>query len=254
VNHRYLPAFLLIAALLGGSPQLSGQDLPSADELVDAYVEAIGGRDAYLGISSMRQTGTVTVMGLGVNGAFEILQVAPNRMLNRIELPGVGEVLTGFDGDAGWSVNPLLGPMLMEGAELEQTGERAHVLATLRDSEMAPVRETVELSEYRDEPCWTVRFVWASGRESLDCFSTETGLLVASEESQASPMGEVPVTVIYAEYREFGDMVIPTRITQSTMGQDMEIRIEEVVFDDVNPSRLDPPPAVQALLQGSDRE
>jgi len=231
-----------------GPGNLRAQALPEADALIALHVEAIGGREAHLAPTSIRQIGTVTVLGIGISGEFEILHVLPDRMLTRIDLPGIGEVLSGFDRGVGWSLNPLLGPMLMDGDELIHTGERSHVLASLRDGSLVPHRETIGLSDSAGDPCWRVRLTWASGRESFDCFSTETGLLIASDDRQTSQMGEVPVRVQFGDYRTFGDMTIPTRILQSSMGQEMEIVIREVEIDDVDPSRLDPPAALRSLL------
>jgi len=245
-----LPVLTVLPVLtpLGPGP-LGAQELPDADALIAAHVEAIGGREANLAPTSIRQIGTVTVLGIGISGDFEIIHVLPDRMLTRIALPGMGEVLSGFDGGVGWSLNPLLGPMLMEGDELVHTGERSHVLAGLRDDSLVPHRETVGLSDAAGEPCWRVRMTWVSGRESFDCFSTETGLLVASDDRQSSQMGEVPVRVEFGDYRTFDGMTLATRILQSSMGQEMEIVIRSVEIDDVELSRIEPPAAVRSLLE-----
>lgn len=243
-----LTALVLSAPVALGPELLWAQALPDADALIASHVEAIGGREAHLSPTSIRQVGTVTVLGIGISGEFEILHILPDRMLTRINLPGMGEVLSGFDGGVGWSLNPLLGPMLMEGDELVHTGERSHVLASLRDDSLVPLRETVELSDSAGEACWRVRMTWVSGRESFDCFSTASGLLIASDDRQTSQMGEVPVSVRFGDYRTFEGMTVPTRILQSSMGQEMEIVIREVAIDDVDPSRIDPPAAVRSLL------
>ena len=173
----------------------AGQSLPAADQVIEAYVEAIGGRDAHLATESLRSTGTIEMPAMGIRGEFEVVQLPPDRIVTRIELPGVGQILSGFDGTVGWSVNPLTGPMIMEGVELAQARERASLLAGLRDPEIVPERETVETAEYDGEACWRVRLRWRSGRETFDCYSEATGLLIASEESQVSPMGEIEVTM-----------------------------------------------------------
>ncbi len=247
MTRSLLPASALFLLFV---PGLVAQEFPPADELIDAYVEAIGGREVYLAPTSVRQVGAVTVVGVGLTGEFEILQVLPDRLLSRIELPGLGEILSGFDGEVGWSVNPLLGPSLMEGAELAQTAERAQALATLRDRSLVPERETVGREEIDGEACWRVRLTWASGQVSHDCFSAETGFLLETEESQSSQMGEVPVTTRYTEFRSFGSVTVPTRILQSSIGQEMEIRIREVEFDVVSPEQVEPPAAVRALVEG----
>ncbi len=238
-------------ALLLLSPSLRAQELPAADDLIRRYVEAIGGSDAHLAPSSIRTTGTVSMPGLGIEGEFEVIQILPDQSVFRATLPGIGEQVLGYDGRVGWSMNSLLGPMLLEGAELEQARERAHVLGDLRDPAIVPGRETVELSEFEGEACWRVRLEWASGRESHDCFSADSGLLIASEDVELTPMGPLPVTTLLSDYREHGGMLIPMRMIQRVMGQDQEVTVTSVELNGVTAAELELPPPVRTLLEGA---
>jgi len=247
------PAVALVLCWTGASSPLRAQDAPPADEVIERYVEAIGGSGAHTSPRSIRTTGVVEMPGLGLQGTFEVLQLLPNRSLTRVTIPGIGEILSGFDGVAGWSVDPLTGASLMEGAELAQAQERANILATLRDRSVVTSRETIELSESEGEPCWRVRLVWASGSESLDCYSRDTGLLLASEDTEVTPMGEMVVTTRFSEYEPFYGMVLPTRLLQSALGQVQELTVGAVVLDDVDEAELAPPPAIRTLLEGGAR-
>jgi hypothetical protein len=235
--------------LLGAPAPALAQSLPSADSLIQAHVEAMGGREANLAPSSVRTTGIVEMPALGVQGRFEVLQMAPDRMVTRVSVPGVGEITTGFDGTFGWSVNPLIGASLLEGAELDQVRERANVLSPLRDPSLVPERETVERTSFDGQACWRVQLTWASGRRSHDCYSVDTGLLVASEDVQASPMGSLDVTTLVHEYEEHFGMMLPTRLVQSAMSQVQEMVVREITIDDVDPSELAPPAAIQTLIE-----
>lgn len=244
-----LAAALLATATLPAP--LAAQELPSADEVVAAYVEAIGGREAHLAPASIRMTGTLEVPAVGVRGDFELRLVLPDRMVTRLEISGMGETLRGYDGETAWSLDPMSGPRILEGGEGDQLRERAHAEAGLRDARFFTERETLGLEERQGEECWKVRFVWrGSGRESRDCFSRETGLLLESETVQATPMGDVPVTTSLSDYREFHGMLVPTRRVQRTMGQEQVITIREVEVDGVDPSEVELPPEVRALLGG----
>lgn len=242
-----------IATLAWASLQspATAQEAPPADELIEAYVEAIGGRAAHTSPESIRTTGVIEMPAMGMQGRFEVLQLAPDRMLTRVTLPGVGEILTGFDGEVGWRVDPLVGPALMQGAELAQTRDRSNMLAILRDASIVRERETLELAESDGQPCWRVRLVWASGTESHDCYSRETGLLIESEDPQATQMGEMEVTTRFSDYEEFGSMMLPTRLVQTAVGQVQEMTVREIAVDDVDASELTPPPAIRTLLESA---
>lgn len=248
---RLLPVLFLVPALAG---ELRAQepgdpvDLPPARDLIDRYVEAIGGRQAHARPTSIRSVGSLSMPTMGLEGEFELLQLPSRGSRMRTVIPGLGEMLVGFDGEVGWSVNAMTGPSLMEGDELEQVRERSLLEAALRSPEVIAESETVERTEFGETACWRVRLVWRSGRETHDCYALETGLLVASEETQASATGEVPVVTIYADYREFHGMNLPTTLRQSTMGIEQVMEIHEVFVDDADPSALEPPPAIRVLL------
>jgi hypothetical protein len=230
------------------APPLTAQELPSAEVLIERYVEAIGGRDAHLAPTSMRQTGRVSIMEMGLEGTFEIVASAENRFRMAISIPGLGEILTGYDGETGWTTNPLIGPAIMQGAELATARDNASWRATLRDSDLIPVRETVEAATFEGESCWKVRLEWASGRESFDCYSQGTGLLVATEEVQISPMGSLPVTMVYGDYRDVQGMRIPGRLTQSGAGQTLVISIDSIELNAVEAAAFEVPATVRALV------
>ncbi len=242
-------ALLLVAPALPAAAQ-DAPDLPDADELIAQYVEAIGGRDAHADPASIRTSGTMSIPGMGLEGEFELIQIPDVGSRMNSSLPGLGEIMAGFDGEVGWSLNPMAGPQLMEGVELEHMHERSLLAATLRDPEVVLERETVEEVEVDGQPCYRVRLVWASGRQSFDCYSTETGRLVRSEDVQVSEMGEVPTVTDFSDYREFHGMMLPTRMVQRTMGMEQVLEITSVAVDDADADDLAPPAPIRTLLEG----
>jgi len=244
------PLFALVAAaaLVPPAP-LEAQDLPDANALIASYVEAMGGADRFQGLSSVTR-GTLAIPAAGIEGQFELVQRYPDQMRMNVELPGLGEILSGFTGEVGWSVNPMMGAQLMEGPELAQIREQSGIPASLRDPSVVPGRETVEQVEFEGEACWRVRLTWASGRESFDCYSVETGLLVASEAVQVTAMGDVPSVSIYRDYRDVEGRTTPTRMIQRVAGQEQVMVIESVEYGEVDASRVAPPAQIQALIGG----
>lgn len=240
-------AVALAAAAAQAVPAPAQEPLPDAAELIDRYVEARGGRDAILAPATVRHRGVVAMPGMGAEGTMEMV-MGDGQMAVTTTLPGMGEMQTGFDGDVGWAVDGMMGPRLMEGAELDAARDMANPLAELRDESLFVVRETMERREMGGEPCWLVRLEWLSGRETLECYHVETGLAVATIETQEGPMGAVEITSYVDEYRERSGVLIPVRVTQEFMGQRMTMEVQEITFNDVDPSELEPPAAIRALL------
>ena len=109
--------------------------------------------------------------------------------------------------------------------------------------------ETVEKTEMNSEPCYKVKMVWKSGRETFDCYSVASGLLVASMGKQESPMGTIDVTNLVSDYKEFGGQKVATRLTQQVMGNEQVLIINSVEYDVVDPSTFDMPAAIKALVE-----
>jgi hypothetical protein len=238
---------MLAGALILAPAPVQSQDLPAADDLIAAYVEAMGGAERLRGVSSTTR-GTLGLPAMGLEGDFTMYQVYPNQLRLDAELPGIGAIQSGYTGEVGWNVDPMMGPQLMEGAQLEQMREQASVAANLREASAVPGRETVGEAEFEGIACWRVRLTWASGRESHDCFAKDTGLLVASESTQTTAMGDMPSTSIYLDYREFDGRVVSTRMILRVAGQEQVMSVSEVTFGEVDPARVAPPAAIQALI------
>ncbi|HEX6973538.1 MAG TPA: hypothetical protein VF147_04015, partial [Vicinamibacterales bacterium] len=94
--------------------------LPAARTIIDRHIKAVGGRKAILSHSSTRATGTLSVPGPGMSGTFEMLAAKPDKVMLKMTLAGIGEIMDGFDGTNGWSVSAITGPTLAQGKELEQ--------------------------------------------------------------------------------------------------------------------------------------
>lgn len=227
------------------------QDLPPAGELIDRYVEALGGREAILANQSSHMTGNFTVPAAGMTGGLEIYSGPDDQMLTIITIPGLGESRSGFNGEVAWSVDPMMGPRVLDGAELEAMQDQAGAEASLRDESLFDTRETVELTEMNGEACYKVRLQWKSGRETYDCFSVESGLLIGTVIVQESPMGAVEVTTFLGDYKQFGDLWSPTSMRQQIMGQEQTMTIESIEFGDLDPALFELPEEIKSLVGGS---
>lgn len=246
-NVRRAAVALLILAAAPAFVAAQEEPLPEAGALVARYVDAIGGRDAVLARKASRTVGRFEMPAAGLGGDLEVVTQAPNRMITKVTIEGMGVMRSGFDGSIGWSLDPMTGARLLEGKELAAMRDQANMLAGVRDSSLFASMETVERTEMGGEACYLVKLVWQSGRESHDCYSVESGLLVGSRSQQESPMGTMDVTVRVADYREFGGVRMPTRIVQEMMGMQQTMTISDVQFENVDVSVIDPPAEIKAL-------
>jgi hypothetical protein len=224
--------------------------LPSGREVIDRFVKAIGGRDAVLSHKSMHVTGKYEVPASGLAGEMEIVTAAdPNRAVQRVTIPGVGEVIQGFDGQRGWSINPMTGPMLQQGKELEQAKLDADFYSELRDSKSYKSITTVEKTTFEGHPSYKVSLLRNDGTEDFDFYDTDTGLRVGSVQTRESPMGTITSTNVEGDYKKFGNLLQPTSLTAKVMGVEQKITVSTIEYDTVPPSAFEAPAAIKALIK-----
>jgi hypothetical protein len=231
-------------------PQMTTPSLPSGRAIIDRYVQAIGGRDAVMRNSSIRYIGNFEMPAAGMKGNLTLVQAVPNKMAMTIELPGMGQMVTGFDGAVGWSINPMQGPRVLEGKELEQLREDAGPAAMLRPADRIRSAETVELTTMNGQSCYRVKITYHSGRESFDCYSPETGLLVGMTQTQESPMGSVQVTTLFGDWKEFGGLKTATKLRQQMLGQEQILTIDRLEFNGPEDAKaLEVPEQIKPLVK-----
>jgi hypothetical protein len=241
---------LLAAAATAVPAAAQAQELPTAEQILERFRQASGGAAGFRERTSIRTVGEVSMPAAGITGAYEAFSVRPNRAATRTVIEGIGEILTGYTGQVGWTVSPLEGPRLLQGSENDQAGDESNFSALLRLAESFDSATVVERTTLGGTECFKVRMVWKSGRDSLDCYSPETGLLVGTVTRTHTPAGVTDAVTLYDDYREFGGLRLPTLITVQALGAEQVIRLFHVDFDDVPESAVEPPPAVRALIGG----
>ncbi|MGH7449557.1 MAG: hypothetical protein ACREK1_00385, partial [Longimicrobiales bacterium] len=220
-----------------------------AEQILDRYHEAVGA-GSFVNVQSLHSIGELAIPVAGITGSLEIWQGRPNRTLMLASVPGFGEVRTGFTGTNGWSVDPMDGARVLGGPEAAQAEDDAHFDSHLRTRELIDSMVTVERTTLSGYDCYKVRAVWKSGRETTDCFSAETGLLVASVRTHQASTGPAEALILYEEYRSFRGVRLPTRITTRVADVEQVITLHTVSMNDVPDSAFVPPEEIRRLLGG----
>ena len=245
---RWTGAMLPLALAAQLVSAQSAAPLPTAASLVAKYAAAVGG-PAYLSAKSIVTKGAMSMPAAGINAQFQMTQLTPNLMQMVTTIPGMGEVQVGFDGTNAWAMDPMQGPRVLSGGELEQMKDEADRRSNVRSAELFTAMETVKDTTMNSERCYLVKLNWKSGRETYDCYSAATGMLVASRSVQKTAMGEIPVLTLFSDFKKFGGVTVPTKTVQELMGQQQILTIASVEFGDGAGIAITPPAAVAALIK-----
>jgi hypothetical protein len=249
---RVALAALLSAPLYAQAPAKTepAAALPEAREIVNRHIQAVGGREAILAHKSMHATGTLSIASAGISGPLEIFGASsPNRVMFKASVPGIGEIMEGFDGSHGWSMSPMTGPMLKVGKELSQVKLDADFYGELRDAKTYPEMKTLEKTTFDGRPCYKVSLKRIDGIEDFDFYDVATGLRAGSINTRETPNGVLTMTSIEGNYKKIGKLSQAMSVTQQVMGIEQKITLATVEYDTVDASAFEPPAAIKALIK-----
>lgn len=232
-------------ATIYGTPTVERDDIivqmpgaPSAESILDRYIEAAGGAQRLAGLTSFVGRGTsVSFGGFGGDGAVEIVAQAPDKRAMIIvfkEATGRGDQIRTYDGRTGWLRTPLnvLGEFQLTGTDLDGArvdaqlsfpGQIKQILtnwrtgppATITDLP-APAAQSVLQQGIPSEQAHVVDVVQGTGPRGLLVtlyFDRRSGLLLRELRYGSSPIGRIPTQIDFADYRDVNGIKLPFRIT-----------------------------------------
>jgi hypothetical protein len=236
----------------GPAAQAPAATLPSAEQVFQRYRQAIGGAQALRRHRSRRVVGRFELAGQAIGGPLEILAAAPDKVVLRMELGGLGRVERGFDGTIGWSLDPAVGPRLLQGRELEELRDSAEFYSELKEPSQFASAAVVERTTFEGKDCYVVRVARRSGIEVTEYYEASSGLLAGSRMNSTSAMGSVPTTTVVDAYAKFDGIMMPTKVRQRALGVESVLTMTSVEHDQVPADAFAPPAAIAALRK--DRE
>src|SRR5438309_4539712 len=187
---------------------------PSADQILDKYLQALGGAQRLAGISSFVAKGTYQGYAEVDKSPIDIMAKAPGQRVTIIHTSN-GDWTTAYDGRAGWVAEPGRPVPL-----LELTGQFLEAVKV--DADLAfPARIKQSFSEGRVGYLTTIndREVEVVQGDSGGIFPVklyfdkESGLLVRQVRYTNSPVGLNPTQIDYTDYRDVSGVKMPFRWT-----------------------------------------
>lgn len=215
------------AATPAAAPAASAAATPSSDQILDKYVNAIGGQAAWQKLNSRVSKGTIDIPAMGVSGTVEIHEKAPDSMIAVVNVAG-SVFERGFDGTVGWSDDPMNGQRTLSGAELEDSKRQAdfyHQLDIRKHYSKLVVTGTEKVG---DHDAYVIEATSASGDVDKMYFDTQSGLLVRAVTNIHSAQGPTVVEAELTDYRDVDGIKLPYSVHQQTAQSSYTITFTEV--------------------------
>lgn len=202
--------------------------LPSADQILDKYVEAIGGKAAIEKQTSRVSKGTFEIAAFGASGTAEIYEKAPNKTASVINVSGFGVVQQGFDGKTGWAIDPQNGSRDKSGAELAAAKLDAEFLKPLKIKQLYPKIVVKGKDKVGDKEAYVVEATPAESSVETWYFDTQTGLMLRQDADREGPQGKQKIQVYLDDYRAVDGVKVPFKLRQVSEAFTIDIKIDEV--------------------------
>ena len=229
--------------------------LPKADVIMDRYVQATGGRAAYEKRKTEISIGTMEVTGRNIKGTATTYATAGGNTYSAVEIAGVGKIESGVTDGVVWEQSALQGARIKQGDEKTDSLRDMTFNAPIHWRQIYEKVETVALETMEGQACYKLTATPPSGRTETLYFSKDTGLLVRRDKVMTSPMGEVAVQYVAAEYTDFNGVKVPSRMVQRAAGQEFVVTIDSVKINEEIPAeRFEMPADVKALLAKDEKE
>jgi hypothetical protein len=242
--------FLLTAltnAIIAQTPQTP---LPKAEEILDKYVEAIGGLAALEKVNNRVSRGTIDIPAAGIQLSVIIYQARPNKAYSIIESAATGKIETGTDGTLAWQITATAGPQLSEGKEKTFQLHMNIFDRMVYWRKVYKQVETVGIEDVAGKPCYKIVVTPQDLTPQTLYFDKETCLLARVSLTTETQAGIISVDTALSDYRRVDGILLPHRNVIKTIGPERVATIEKYEHNvTLPPDRFAPPAEIKALIK-----
>lgn len=218
-------------AILGASTVGSARaQAPSADDILNRYIEAAGGREALQKLTTRVMKGRIGVSTLGMSGEFVQKNKAPNLQATKTDFDGLPAMEEGHDGKVAWATLPGLGAREKSGGELARAKRSSVFPRELRLRDTYARFAVKGLAKIGDRSAWLVVATPSVGKPDHLYFDQQTGLLLREETTvESSLVGELTFQIDYGDYRKVDGVMVPFSIAiPKPVEMGFSVKIEDV--------------------------
>jgi hypothetical protein len=204
---------------------LEEPQMPSADQVIDKYIQAMGGAEAIQKITSRIEKGTISV-GQSTYQA-EVISKAPNKRVSTVSTPN-GENITAYDGHAGWLGTSGHPPVDMTAQENEAISFDAAFYLPLELKKMFNQLRVRPATKIGKSEVYLVIGTNPGKPPVRMFFDKVSGYLLRTIHYEETALGQNPTQVDYAEYRVDNGVRLPFQWTVARPRGRFTVQIAEI--------------------------
>jgi outer membrane lipoprotein-sorting protein len=206
----------------------SAESTPSVDEILDKYVQALGGKAALEKLTSRVAKGTFEMDQMPGEATQEIDAKAPNKQLTVTDSPSFGVFKRGYNGTMGWQDNPQTGLQDVTGDQLASMQRHADFYWSIKLKELYPKMTVKGKESVSGRDAYVIEATPAEGPAETMSFDADSGLLVRLQGEGESPNGPVDIDSTFEDYRDVDGVKVPFLMHESFGDFSFVIKLTEV--------------------------
>jgi hypothetical protein len=213
---------------------------PTVDQILDKYVQAIGGKAAFEKLKTRVMKGTSENLTTTRGAPVEIYAKAPNKRVE-IVLAGDYDSSRGFNGAVGWSLNMTeTGFRELSGHGLAAEKREAEFYREIKLRELYSKLTLAGKERVGDREAYVVEATPAEGDLEKLYFDVQTGLLIRRDGTLEMPKDgripvesliKIPVESYFEDYREIDGVKLPFTVRHSLPGVRTITKFKEIRHD-----------------------
>lgn len=207
------------------APAAAEASLPTVEEVLDKYVNALGGKAALANITTRVVKGS-RVNADGTVVPTEVYQKAPDKVLIVVTYPN-NSFTAAFNGAEGWSADNR-GPNEMAKDLLTLTRRDAEFFYGARFTQLYTDARVRGRQKVGEQEAYVVSAKTPEGGTEDLFFDTKTGLLIQRRVEMKTPLGSLPFQISYEDYRQVDGVMLPFAVHWSRPGISWSRKITEV--------------------------
>lgn len=203
----------------------------TADDVINKYIEAIGGRNAVESIKNMTTKITGTVQGMEMKVQF--VQKAPNKRMFELSIPQIGMTQTQKVDGTNAMVSSQQGTQKLDGEQLNEALLEAEMHSFLRYDDLGITTELTGKETVNGQEAYRVKLTYPTGKVVNEFYSVESGLLLQQSSIVPNPQGggNISQAVSYSDYREVNGVLFPYKYNQDMMGMSIPMTVDEITVN-----------------------
>jgi hypothetical protein len=244
--------FLTLVAVFIYWPGILSADekkLPDAEVILDRYVKATGGLEAYNRIQNRVTESIFEIPQMDIKATITSYHSKPNMIYVKLESDKLGIIESGSNGDVAWEKSMMMGPKIKEGDEKADALRDALFDAQAYWRDVYHMVECVGIETIDGKLCYKVIMTPKIGNTQTFYFDKKSNFLIRAEWIAKLQMGTIPVEVLAGDYKEVDGILMPHRASVKAMGQERVMTTIRVKHNVKLPEHLfNLPEEIQALV------